>query len=65
MPKNIRLASVKTKTSRTSKDVNTGEISIQQQPSCMITNNILHPRKSKIKYGKNLDNINIPDESLC
>ena len=33
MPKNIRLASVKTKTSRTSKDVNTGEISIQQQRS--------------------------------
>ena len=33
MPKNIRLASVKTNTFRTSKDVNTGEISIQQQPS--------------------------------
>ena len=62
MLKTIRLASVKTKTSRTSKDVNTGEISIQQQPSWMITNNILHPRKSKI-YGENLDNINIPDES--
>jgi len=64
MPKKISLASVKTKTSRTSKDVNTGGTSKQEQSSRRITNNILHPRNSTFKiYGKNLDNINIPDKS--